>query len=113
MEVKEAIEFVREIKHSGNGYGNSYISDFNKLKDIISLLQQGEEYKKQYKKGENDFRTLVLQYDKLFKKNQINKKYRQIVEYLEKNCGYYYWGSCDNLYSLIPRLEQKYFPKGV
>ena len=45
VNVKEAIEFLKGIKHSGNGYGNSYISDFDKLKDIIALLQQGEQYR--------------------------------------------------------------------
>ena len=42
METKEAIEFVRGIKHSGNGFGNSYISDFNKLKEVVTLLEQLE-----------------------------------------------------------------------
>jgi len=44
MKTKEAIEFLKGIKHSGNGYGNSYISDFNGLKGIISLLEQVEKY---------------------------------------------------------------------
>jgi len=39
---------------------------------------------------------------------QQGEKYKLIVDYLEKYCGYYYWGSSDNLSQLIPRLEQKY-----
>ena len=33
------------------------------------------------------------------------EKYKQIVDYLEKYCGYYYWGSSDNLSQLIPKLK--------
>jgi len=40
-----------------------------------------------------------------------SEKFEQIVDYLEKYCGYYYYGSSDNLSYLIPRLKQKYFPK--
>ena len=44
----------------------------------------------------------------LLQQGEANK---QIVNYLEKYCGYYYYGSSDNLSQLIPRLKKKYFPK--
>ena len=94
MEIKEAIEFVSEIKHSGNGYGNSYISDFNKLKDIISLLKRLEKYEKREVISE----LLVDE----------NEKYKQIFEEITTN-GYF--SSIDTKY--LKDLEQKYFPKGV
>jgi hypothetical protein len=49
--------------------------------------------------------------DRVISLLQQGEAYRQMVKELEKNYGYYYWGSMDNLSQLIPRLEQKYFPK--
>jgi len=82
MDTKEAIEFIEGIKHSGNGYGNSYISDFGKLKDIISLLQQGEAYRQIVEDLEKDYGFLGHRYDGS--------------------------DSTDYLRYVIPRLKQKY-----
>ena len=87
MEVKEAIEFVREIKHSGNGYGNSYISDFNKLKDIISLLQQGDKYREMLEDIRLECNDTLIE----FPKSKITYSFNDIFK----------------------MFKQKYFPKGV
>ena len=92
MEIKEAIEFVREIKHSGNGYGNSYISDFNKLKDIISLLQQGEKYRLMWE--ETKLQNYVCY--RVFNNRKAKKLSYQI-----------------GISELMKDIEEKYFPKGV
>jgi len=87
MEIKEAIEFVREIKHSGNGYGNSYISDFNKLKDIISLLQQGDKYREMLEDIRLECNDTLIE----FPKSKITYSFNDIFK----------------------MFKQKYFPKGV
>ena len=51
MNNQQAIEFIGEIKHSGNSFGNAYISDFNKCKGIVELLKRGKKYEEMW----NDF----------------------------------------------------------
>ena len=62
MDTKEAIDFTKRIKHSGNGYGNSYISDFNKLEDVITLLQRGEKYRQMWGELEKE-KCLLIDFD--------------------------------------------------
>jgi len=79
--TQEAIEFINGIKHSGNGYGNSYISDFNKFKDIVTLLQQGEKYRQMWE----EFKIYNSEVD----------------EYIE----------AEYMLAQMKNVEQKYFPK--
>ena len=43
MKTKEAIEFLKGIKHSVSGYGNAYIPNNNNIDDIIALLKTKQE----------------------------------------------------------------------
>jgi len=56
-------------------------------------------------------KKLIIKYNQIISLLQQGEKWKAIVEDLENNCGYFYYGSSDNLSSIIPKLEQKYFPK--
>jgi hypothetical protein len=85
MSVEEAIEVLELLQN--NFFCRIGITTKDKLNDIISLLQ--------------DLSTA----------QEEGEKWKAIVEYLKSHCGYAYYGSSDNVATIIERLEQKYFPE--
>ena len=97
MKVKEAIEIVRGIKHSGNGYGNAYIEDFDKCKEIIALLQQGRKCREMWEEATTNMTDKVYKASEYFlERHGLNLGYQQTAKIFEM-----YFNS----------VEQKYFPK--
>jgi len=84
MNTKEAI---RNVEDTYNCYCNNMICD---KKDIERMEKEKNEIVELLKRGKN---------------------FEAIVNELEKECGYFYYGSSDNLYHIIPKLKQKYFQK--
>jgi len=94
MNTKEAVKWIFDIWHMWeNVYGVSgeiSLEEGKKMDEVIELLKRGEE----------------------------NGKYKAIIKELKDNYGFLahrYEGSdsTDYLKYVIPRLEQKYFPKEV
>lgn len=80
----------------------------NNTKGAIEFCKDLEEIDFRYGRVEYDMNPHI---ENVIEFLQRGEKYAKIVDKIEKEYGYFYYGSSENLYSIITRLKQKYFPK--
>ena len=117
MDVNGAIEFVGQMANSFKCISSLNCRDIDReTNEVVSLLEQGENYKELCEKGESDFNILVKKWDKLYEENKINKKYKAMLEdiSLELNDTLIEYPKNKTTYSfniIFKMFKQKHFPK--